>query len=353
MKKVSIIIPVYNVEKYVEQCLDSVVKQTYPNVEIIIVENGSTDNTLMKLEKYRSMGNVTIIVQNQKLGPGGARNIGMMASTGDYVAFIDGDDIVEPNMIEEMVRVLEQKNSLVVMCRHDVFIGCLKRKGTSKGDVIELDFENRPSLLEGYQGQCWNKLYRRELLEKFPFPNDLNFEDAAVIYPILILSQKVPYITSELYHYRRNIKGITLSNKFPNKRILDLYPAINCLEQNYSLVRTDNRYDYAITNIAHHILLISAIDAACWLTIPYPTHKKIVSELTFLANRRYGYNSYLENPIVQRNLSRWIYFARIQLFKLFLDSHYQTDKSDIEIMDEVSNMIDSELAKRPKQKIKY
>lgn len=340
MKKVSIIIPVYNVEQYIEECLGSVLSQTYPAIEILLIENGSTDQSLELIRKYQAFDQVRIIVQDCKTGPGGARNAGVAAATGEYIAFVDGDDRIEPTMIEKMVQTLEEYQSSVVMCKHSIFWGPYREKKRKKSAPTEiLDFEKNPEALESMQGQCWNKLYKKEIIKRFPFPEDINFEDAAVTYAIMIAAKRVPYIQEELYHYRRNWQGITLSNKIPNRGTLDLYKAMSILEDNCASLRKDNRYDDSLTRIEHSILMVSAIDSACWITIPHKTHKRIVNCLAFLANRKYGFVNHMGNPMIERGMKRLLYFGRIKWFEHFLDPDFEVNYSDKDILEEVDELI--------------
>ena len=117
-KKVSILVAVYNVEKYLRRCLDSLISQTYQNIEIILVDDCSTDNSLSICYEYaKKYKRVTVVKKQENTGLSDVRNIGIEHSTGDYIMFIDSDDYVCENFVEEMVKAIEEKNVDVVRCK--------------------------------------------------------------------------------------------------------------------------------------------------------------------------------------------------------------------------------------------
>ena len=118
---VSVLIPVYNVEKYLKKCLDSVVNQTLTDIEIICVNDGSTDGSLKILEEYRSIDSRIKIINKANGGLPSARNAGLNAAKGRYVGFVDSDDYIEPNMFEKLVDVAEHEESEVVICGANIF----------------------------------------------------------------------------------------------------------------------------------------------------------------------------------------------------------------------------------------
>ena len=110
MHKVSIIIPVYNIEKYLSRCLESIVSQTYPNLEIICINDGSTDNSPNILEQYKKLDSRIIIINTEHYGPGAARNKGIEIATGKYTMFVDSDDYMSSNTVEALVDCITQSN---------------------------------------------------------------------------------------------------------------------------------------------------------------------------------------------------------------------------------------------------
>ena len=113
---ISVIIPIYNVEKYLNKCIDSIINQTYKNLEIILVDDGSPDNCPQICDEYAKKDNRIKVIHKKNGGVSSARNVGLINSTGNYIGFIDPDDYIEPIMYEKLLKVLKESNTLVSMC---------------------------------------------------------------------------------------------------------------------------------------------------------------------------------------------------------------------------------------------
>ena len=132
--KVSIIVPTYNVENYIEDCLDSLVNQTLQDIEIIVINDGSTDNTLENILKYSTKDKRIKVLYQKNAGPSAARNKGLEAATGEYVAFVDADDWISPNYMENLYREITQNNC-------DIAVSSVIRKGKHKNKT-KLNYKN-------------------------------------------------------------------------------------------------------------------------------------------------------------------------------------------------------------------
>lgn len=166
-KLVTIIVPVYNVEKYLSKCLDSIVNQTYSNLEIILVDDGSKDNS-GNICDYYAKNDVRIkTVHIDNAGVSNARNIGLNLSLGDFILFLDSDDYVELDMVEQMINIFNKYNVDIVMCNfYWEYNGALKRNKISNTSFIidSRNFINSISSENSYGGYLWNKMYKREIL---------------------------------------------------------------------------------------------------------------------------------------------------------------------------------------------
>lgn len=227
--KVSVIVPVYNVEKYLGICLDSITKQTLKEIEIICVNDGSTDNSFDILEN-RSKEDTRIVIftqKNKKLG--GARNTGMREAKGDYIAFVDSDDWIAPDFLEKLYNAAK---------KHDADMSCTsvvkfsKEKEEYRNRFIEEKvFYDKSEMFEICEcPPCfyvWNKLYRRLfLLEHHLFFKEfVVYEDAEYSTLALIKANKIVTVPDTCYHYRRNPSSITKS-KQTKKMQLDKYNAL-------------------------------------------------------------------------------------------------------------------------------
>lgn len=216
-KKISVIIPAYNVENYIRRCLDSLVNQTYENIEILVVNDGSTDRTAEIVEEYadRYPGKV-LLFSKENEGQAEARNFALDQATGDYIGFVDSDDFVSTKMYELLYREAEQNGCDLVTCG---YYGCDDVTGEItvyqtgyRGEFNQSIYEN-PLILRVNSPYPWNKLYTRELLDRagFRFQKGMIFEDLCAVFPLFLDARKVGRVHEKLYYYIKGRKGGTIS----------------------------------------------------------------------------------------------------------------------------------------------
>lgn len=228
--QVSIIMPVYNVDKYLRQCLDSLFSQTLEGIEIIAVNDGSTDNSLCILEEYKNNHpQLMRIYTTKNCGVSHARNYGMKEAKGDYILFVDSDDFIENDMCEKLYnKAIADNNDLVICTRYNVYedidTGALKR------ERIKLELINSSFNLYDHKYELahilpfpWDKLFKRELLFGMEFPENMRFEDLAFIYPVVVKARNIGIVNEPLYNYRKTSQGGFL-NTF-SKHTLDIIKA--------------------------------------------------------------------------------------------------------------------------------
>lgn len=213
--KVSIIVPIYNVENYLKKCLDSLVNQTYKNIEIVCVNDGSTDNSLNIVEEYKcNYPEIIKIVNKKNGGLADARNFGIDNCSGEYIGFVDSDDWVDLKMYENMLNLALDSEADVVVCDYtEVY---------SDEEVLIKDDSMNTKIL--YESLVCNKLFKRELFEKVKirFPLGLWYEDNATTYKLLFLANKVIKDDNYYYFYRRTRVG-SIMNSQNNKKIYDMH----------------------------------------------------------------------------------------------------------------------------------
>lgn len=211
---VSIIIPIYNVEQYLDRCVASVRCQTYRNLEILLVDDGSPDRCGAMCDAYAQEDERIRALHKKNGGQSDARNVGIEASTGDYVAFIDSDDFIEPDMIETLLRLIEQYHADFSSCG---VANCYQDKTTLQCKTMEegcVDGETAFGyILEGKRiaGSMCNKLLDRRLLQNLRFPLGHIYEDAMFIADLMPLVQKVAYTTQPKYYYYHRAGSSTTS----------------------------------------------------------------------------------------------------------------------------------------------
>ncbi|MBR6965248.1 glycosyltransferase [Candidatus Saccharibacteria bacterium] len=195
--KVSVLVAAYNVSEYLEKCLESIAQQTYKELEIIIVDDGSTDDTNQICQQFAKSDSRIKLIQQKNAGLSAVRNAGLKVATGDFVMFVDGDDFIDKRMVEELVK----QNADIVVCGYKtVPKGDIKaptnKKLSGQDAAIELLTEQ-----ENYMVVSWNKLYRRELFKDIKFPIGKKHEDSLTTYKILAAAKTVVYLDKPLYFY--------------------------------------------------------------------------------------------------------------------------------------------------------
>ena len=232
---ISVIVPVYNVEKFVGRCLTSIINQSYTNLEIIVVNDGSTDNSLSVCEEYAAKdGRIKLITQENR-GLSGARNTGLRHYTGEYVTFVDSDDWIHQNMIECLYNVLIRHDSEMSLCaslrvseetipdkQHKELEGIARTR-----DVFMKLF------LNGTFTACWSRLFRKDIISGFEFPEGLNCEDYIYMYEAIRRAKAIASINLPLYYYYVREDSIVNEN-FSLKKFDQFYSA----KKLYELVKT-------------------------------------------------------------------------------------------------------------------
>ena len=203
---ISIIIPCFNAEKTLENCLQSVVQQSYANLEIIIIDDGSTDETSLIYNKFQSNDERILVLKQQNSGVSKARNTGVKAATGDYICFVDSDDWAELNYCSELYSLLVGENadiSIVEASYEDENGNVLCSKPISDEKIFD---GNRALVLlledQEIQSHPWGKLFKADLLKNVHFPENLKcFEDYSTLFKIFNKAVKVIKSNEKLYHY--------------------------------------------------------------------------------------------------------------------------------------------------------
>lgn len=223
---ISVVIPIYNVEQYMRECVDSVISQTYCHLEIILVDDGSPDNCPAICDEYAKKDCRIKVIHQENGGLAHARNVGITNSNGDYLTFIDSDDFVSKDYIETLYKGLVESNADISIASFNPF----------KGNVVDLHFLDfvvfsdvqKKDAIRRYcsiNAECsmpfisaCNKIYRRVLFEGIAFPKGRLYEDAFTTYKLIDRARKIVFTTSKLYFYRINPQSI-LGQSFKEKHL--------------------------------------------------------------------------------------------------------------------------------------
>lgn len=215
MVKVQIIIPLYNMEKYISNTLDSLLNQTYRDIELICVNDGSTDTSLEILEKYSKNDNRVKVFTKDNGGIADARNFGLSKITAPYFAFLDSDDTVEPNFIEVMLEKALETDSDVVFC--DFWWTYSDKEKLQKDGP----YQTKEDLLISMFATLWNKLYKTKWVKNsdIQFPKGYRYEDASFLYKIVPYINKWAYVDQPFIHYLQRDGSITHNH---NEKVKDM-----------------------------------------------------------------------------------------------------------------------------------
>ncbi len=243
MEKISVIVAVYNIEKYLEECLTSLQNQTYSNYEILVVNDGSTDNSekiiksFLKNKKFKYL-------KKENGGLSSARNFGLEHATGKYIAFIDGDDYIEATYLEKLYNTLSDEYVDISICAFERnYSNKTNYNSVRAGDVMTFRYP-----------AAWNKLYKKSLIDKYKlrFPVSLWYEDLSFTTKALLVGNFS--ITNDyLYHYRQNDSSITHTY---DDRIFQIYPIV---EDVVKFAKKEKLYEKFFTELEfmhiYHILV--------------------------------------------------------------------------------------------------
>ena len=268
--KISIIIPAYNVSKYIKRCILSLLNQTYKNIEIIVVNDGSTDNTLDIVKNF----NVKIFDQKNSGGASSPRNTGIKNSTGDYITFVDGDDYVDKNYIEDIVKIIK-KNSYDIIETPLLFEANLKNKSLL---YTEYKLERKES--HNFSNEYFNNelryvigvFYKREVIEDIYFDENVRcYEDNMFNLKVKLKSKSYLLYPKCYYHYVQNYNSLSKSVSLKH---LDYIIVMNKLN---NLYKNTNLTNY-IENIYKNNVLAIILFKLPYLSNKYKHRKKLMNE---------------------------------------------------------------------------
>lgn len=266
MAQVSVIIPVYNIERHLRQCLDSVAAQTLKDIEIICVDDGSTDSSPKILAHYAARDGRFRVLTQSNTGPGAARNAGLALANGQYVIFLDSDDWFEPNFLKKMVAHAKENRADVTICRTTEF-------DTGSGRELPSEWMLKSQYLPGESfrpsdisehifqftyGWPWDKLYRTEFVKRteLRYPEFPNSEDLVFVFQSLALADKLAILSDVLVHHRIN-RGGSVSN---SRHIAPEMPYMAAVQLKEELARRNcyDTYERSYLNWAMEFLIWNA-----------------------------------------------------------------------------------------------
>ena len=312
-KLVSIIIPAYNVEKYLETCLESIKIQTYKNLEVIVIDDGSTDNTGMVCKKFEDNDERFRIIHTKNGGVSKARNLGLSEANGDYIVFVDSDDYINYRCIERLVCIIEKSNADIAVCDfyriYSTNQSLMLKEEIEKDYKIIKDDDKFFMLYNEFKPRIvvpWCKIYKKEILNGIIYPEGKVHEDAAVIANILLNAQTIATFDEKLFFYLKRKESIT--QKLTRDRLAELE-------------NLKERHPFFIKNLKNEKLINENALKICECTIRCYKNVGILNlrdKKNIQKNFYKDYVYYYKNFVYKKSLS---FIKRIQLF-LFYRFHF-------------------------------
>lgn len=383
MVKVSVIIPFYNVENYIEECLNSVVNQTLKDIEIILVNDASSDESLKIVQKFIQKDKRIILLNKDataQKGQGYARNLALDVAKGEYIGFVDSDDYIKPEMFEKLYSEAKKNDTDITMCQADEYndtTGVLDTSPYYLLDVLKLmrnevfsAIDTKKQILD-INVAIWNKIYKREFFEKnkIRFPQGFIYEDLPFFFETYLKAERINIIWEILYTYRTNRKNSTM-NQFNNKVLDRPYMVsltyehlkkvpffeeikndviawiINDLFHRYTILEKGYQKEFFFLMKKLFLSLdVKNKDDSYWLTVYHFNGYLKVIEKTFEEFNQYIFNEYLDIHEVEERLKcevsiKYEIFAKISAVYDEITKNYKyTDGKNNELREHVDLIV--------------
>ncbi len=315
MPKVSVIVPVYNVELYVERCLKTLVNQTLKEIEIIVVNDGSTDQSKEIVQKMlEQFSDKIVYLEKENGGLSDARNYGIPYAKGEYIAFLDSDDYVEKDMYQKMYELAKKENSDMVEC--DFY---WEYPDKQKEDIGEI-YQGKKEMLQKVRVVAWNKLIKREILEKekITFPKGYRYEDVEFTYKLIPYLEKVSFLKEPCVHYIQREGSISNSQNERTKEIFEVLEHVIKHYQEKEIYETyQTELEYLYTRYAFCSSFLRMVKIK-----DNKIRKRLLKETWNKVNQNFP--NWKKNKILQqrnrknlymKTINKWTYPIYAQLFR--------------------------------------
>ena len=310
-KLISVIVPVYNVEDYLEECLESIQQQTYTDIEVILVNDGSTDGSKEICERYCAKDNRFKLINQENQGLSEARNVGVRESIGEYIYFVDSDDVIKVDILETLFSFMKDDVD-IVGCNHSTKKEDLIQH-TSPNIIFQGNSSEAISSCLNYRGVtyfAWDKLYRRNLVEPVPFLKGLIYEDFYTGMVTLKYIRKIIVIDTIGYYYR--IRSDSIMRKKHSEKNLDIFKICDSLLEAF-------KNDIMLSKLSEYMFLIISQHVLYYRIKPnhlyYKTYQDYINKYANIAKKS-------SEVLKSSRLLRWYlwspkYFIRV-IFPLYL-----------------------------------
>lgn len=303
---ISIIVPVYNVEKYINKCVESIIAQTYGNLEIILVDDGSTDNCSEMCDEWARKDPRIRVIHKKNGGASAARNSGLDVAKGDYIGFVDSDDYIEENMYEELLCALKESDKKISCCYSFVVYDDEEvKKIQNKSNNKVLDCVETLNAVFAFKigTSFWRRLFHRTVFDYIRFPEGQINEEYSMIIPTTVISGGVVLVQKQLYYYRDREGSVTdtvhlsysnskcvyknlhimkkqiIENNLPCMKAFGFFAARNSYQMVLTLEKNYTHFDACLKNIyAEYIKIVREN----WFSFLGSTHSTLKEKILYL-----------------------------------------------------------------------
>ncbi len=311
--KVSIIVAIYNLEKIISNCIESLINQTYQNIEILLINDGSIDGTINVIEKYKKIDNRIKVYNKKNGGLSNVRNFGVNVSSGEYLLFVDGDDTLQLNTVEKLVTQVDENQDIIIFdlkCISEGHIFSLKGLKNVSHEI------NKNYLISTISAV--NKFYKRSFIinNNIQFMEDIYYEDLELMPKLILYNPTIKYINEDLYNYIKRKNSITNTAQYSEK-FNDIFKIFDSIRINFQKANLYNKYKDEIEYIYISKFLING----SLRFIPYNKHYDSIYKIIDIIKKEYPHwykNKYfkLENYRA-KILSYLIIFKQFWVIKLY------------------------------------
>lgn len=305
MIKVSIIVPVYNVEEYLPRCLDSLINQTLKDIEIIVVNDGSPDNSQDIIDKYKRKDKRIVSIIKKNGGLGSARNYGLNYASGEYIGYVDSDDWVKEDMFEKLYSKAKKEKSDIVECGY--------YKAYDDGNniaqpvlMIDVNDEKKNYVL-GYPC-AWNKLYKKGVIKENHWPEGMLYEDFASN-PLLVNKVgKISYVDEALYYYFLRANSIMNDNVFKPK----FYDIIKASDILIKEIKKDSSYDKYYQEF-EYLIIQNLLRESYFRLKNIDGSSKLMNDITYFVKDnfpKFMINKYVKQQSIKYKIITYLIYKR-------------------------------------------
>lgn len=284
MDKISVIVPVYNIEEYISECIESVINQDYKNLQIILVDDGSTDKSGKICDDYKVIDERIEVIHKKNGGLGSARNAGLARATGDFISFVDGDDILDTTMYSAMIKVQKEKSADIIEILRKPFYNIKELKINNNQETYQIlvmtgaeALKNQLSVEKTIYSPLiavWCRLYKTELVKEEFFPENRIHEDYCWDARVFVKANKYIVLEKILYYYRKR-KGSITSGKF---KLRDMDMLVTLRERN-SFLQENSYNDLLQVSLANYYSNLLIFYNKCCDSFFYEDANEIKNEL--------------------------------------------------------------------------